>query len=210
MLLPVPPLLVISDRHHARHPLVEVAEAVFTGGCRWFSLREKDLPPEERRSLLATLVALGHRFGAVVMAHEDIEAVLAVGADGVHLPSGASPEAARARLPEKLIGASAHAAGEAAALLWAGADYVTVSPVFLTESKPGYGPALGLDDLSRIVARETGPVIALGGVTAENAAACIVAGAHGVAVMGEIMRAADPRATVARILRAMSGRSMPQ
>ena len=46
MVLPVPPLLVISDRHQARRPLEEVAEAVFAGGCRWFSLREKDLPPD--------------------------------------------------------------------------------------------------------------------------------------------------------------------
>ena len=210
MILPAPPLLVISDRHQARRPLAEVAEAVFAGGCRWFSLREKDLPSEERRALLAALAALGHRSGAVVTAHEDIEAVVAVGADGVHLPSGASPEAARARLPEKLIGASAHSADEAAALLSAGADYVTASPVFLTASKPGYGPALDLDGLARIVARSSGPVVALGGITAENAAACIAAGARGVAVMGEIMRSADPRATVEAILSAMSGRLMAQ
>jgi thiamine-phosphate pyrophosphorylase len=133
-----------------------------------------------------------------------------VSADGVHLPSGASPEAARARLPQKLIGASAHSADEAASLLRAGADYVTASPVFLTASKPGYGPALGLDGLSRVVWQAPGPVIALGGITAENAAACIATGARGVAVMGEIMRAADPRATVEAILRAMSGRSMAQ
>jgi thiamine-phosphate pyrophosphorylase len=210
VILPAPSLLVISDRHQARHPLKEIAEAVFAGGCRWFSLREKDLPRGQRCDLLAALVALGHRFGAVVTAHEDIEAAVAVGADGVHLPSGASPEAARARLPEKLIGASAHGADEAAALLWAGADYVTVSPVFLTASKPGYGPALGLDALSRVVAQTPGPVIALGGVTDENARLCLAAGARGVAVMGEIMRSADPRATVECILRAMSGRSMAQ
>ena len=204
MRLPVPPLLVISDRHQAGRPLEEVAEAVFAGGCRWFSLREKDLPPEERRALLAALVALGHRFGAAVTAHEDIEAVAAVAADGVHLASRGSPEAARARLPDALIGASAHSADEAVALLRAGADYVTASPVFLTPSKPGYGPALGLEGLSHIVARSPGPVIALGGITAENAASCIAAGARGVAVMGEIMRAGDPGAATAAILGAIS------
>ena len=105
--LPVPPLLVISDRHQARQPLEQVAEAVFAGGCRWFSLREKELPPDERRALLAALVMMGRRFAAVVTAHEDIEAVLAVHADGVHLSSGGSPGAARARLPSTLIGAPA-------------------------------------------------------------------------------------------------------
>ena len=58
MTLPQPPLLVISDRSQARHPLMEIAAAAFAGGCRWFSLREKDLPAGERCALLAELVAL--------------------------------------------------------------------------------------------------------------------------------------------------------
>ena len=205
MRLPIPPLLVISDRHQARQPLEEVAEAVFAAGGRWFSLREKDLPTDKRRALLAALVAMGRRCGAVVTAHEDIEAVLAVHAGGVHLPSGGSPEAARARLPGALIGASAHAAKEAAALLRAGADYVTASPVFLTASKPGYGPALGVEGLARIVAEVPGPVVALGGITPANAGLCLSAGARGIAMMGEIMRAVDPQAIVESTLRAMSG-----
>ena len=205
MRLPVPPLLVISDRRQARRPLEELAEAVFAGGCHWFSLREKDLPPAERRALLGALVALGHRWGATVTVHDDIDAAAMADAGGVHLPSGGSPEAARLRLPGALIGASAHSAEEASTLLSAGADYVTVSPVFVTASKPGYGPALGLDGLARIVARATGPVIALGGVTAANAAPCLAAGAPGIAVMGEVMRAADPQAAVEAILREISG-----
>ncbi|MGC2415813.1 MAG: thiamine phosphate synthase, partial [Stellaceae bacterium] len=84
MKLPDPPLLVISDRSQARRPLTEIAEAAFRGGGRWFSLREKDLPAAERADLLRALVALGHPFGATVTAHEDIEAVVAAGADGVH------------------------------------------------------------------------------------------------------------------------------
>jgi thiamine-phosphate pyrophosphorylase len=202
-MLPVPPLLVISDRHQARQPLEQVVEAVFAGGCRWFSLREKDLPPDERRALLGALVTLGSRWGAVVTVHDDIAAVAAVGADGVHLPSGGDPAAARARLPEALIGASAHSADEAAALLRAGADYVTASPVFVTASKPGYGPALGLDGLARVIAAARGPVVALGGITAESAAACFIAGARGIAVMGEVMRSPDPKATVEHLLRAI-------
>jgi len=202
--LPVPPLLVISDRRQALRPLEEIAEAAFAGGCRWFSLREKDLPSAERRALLGALMVLGRRNGATVTVHEDIDAAVAAGADGVHLPSGGSPKAARSRLPGALIGASAHSAEEASALLRAGADYVTVSPVFLTESKPGYGPALGLDGLARIVTQASGPVIALGGISAETAPLCLAGGAQGVAVMGEVMRAADPRAAVEAILRAIS------
>ncbi len=206
MFLPVPPLLVISDREQARRPLEEIAEAAFAGGCRWFSLREKNLPPAGRRDLLAALVVLGHHYGASVTVHDDIEAAAAAGAAGVHLPSGGSPGSARARLPGALIGASAHSAEEATALLRAGADYVTVSPIFATASKPGYGPALGLDGLASVVAQAAGPVIALGGITAENAARCCAAGAHGIAVMGEVMRASDPRAATEEILSAIAGR----
>ena len=203
MKLPTPPLLVISDRRQARRPLAELAEAAFAGGCRWFSLREKDLPLAARRRLLGPLVLLGRRYGAAVSVHDDIDAAEQVGA-GVHLPSGSSPEAARARLPNALIGVSAHSAEEASAVLDAGADYVTVSPVFPTASKPDYGPALGLEGLAAIVALAPGRVIALGGITAENAASCMSAGAYGVAVMGEVMRAADPQAAVEALLRAMN------
>lgn len=206
MALPIPPLLVISDRHQARRPLEEIAEAAFAAGCRWFSLREKDLPSAERRALLSAIAALGHRCGATVTVHDDIAAVAPANAGGVHLPSGSNPEAARALLPGALIGASAHSAEDAAALLRGGADYVTVSPVFVTASKPGYGPALGIDGLARIAAQAPGPVIALAGITADTAALCMAAGAHGVAVMGDVMRAADPRATVEALLRAISAR----
>jgi thiamine-phosphate pyrophosphorylase len=202
--LPNPPLLVISDRSQARLPLVEVAAAAFAGGCRWFSLREKDLPAAERHALLAELVALGRRCGATITVHDDIEAAIACGAGGVHLPGGSDPRAARARLPGKLIGASAHGAAEAASLIAAGADYITMSPVFLTESKPGYGPALGLAGLAAAVAAAKGPVIALAGITPANAAACREAGAAGVAVMGEIMRAADPEAVTRALVAALT------
>jgi thiamine-phosphate pyrophosphorylase len=200
MILPDPPLLVISDRAQARQPLAAIAEAAFRGGCRWFSLREKDLPAAERRALLAALVALGRRYGAAVTAHEDIAAVTASGAQGVHLPAGADPAAARARLPDALIGASAHGAAEAASLLRRGADYVTLSPIFASASKPGYGPALGLDGLAAGIAAGAGAIIALGGITAANAPLCLAAGARGIAAMGEVMRAADPRREVERLL----------
>ncbi|HEX6443238.1 MAG TPA: thiamine phosphate synthase, partial [Stellaceae bacterium] len=200
--LPLPAVLVISDRSQAKRSLFEVAEATFQAGCRWFSLREKDLPAEERSMLLAELVALGHRFGATVTAHDDIEAVVATGADGVHLPAGSDPAASRARLPKGLIGASTHSPAEVAALLRAGADYVALSPIFLTESKPGYGPALGLDALREAAVH--GPVIALAGIDETNAASCMAAGASGVAIMGEIMRSSDPEVTVRRLLRAVA------
>ena len=191
---------MISDRSQATRPLVEIADAVFRAGCRWFSLREKDLPAEDRRELLHSLVALGGRFGATVTVHDDIEAAIAAGAAGVHLPAGVDVAAARRKLPTGLIGVSTHSAEEAADQLAVGADYVTFSPVFLTDSKPGYGPALGLEALAGARRLTSRPVIALAGIGEANAAACLAAGAAGVAVMGEIMRAADPEAATRRLL----------
>jgi len=208
MKLPDPPLLVITDRSQARRSLTEIAEAAFRGGCRWLSLREKDLPAAERRALLAELVELGQPFGAVVMAHDDIDAVKATGAAGVHLPGGSDPAAARHRLPQGLIGVSAHSATEAVAQLGAGADYVALSPIFLTDSKPGYGPAVGLDALAAAAPNAPGPIVALGGIAPDNAAQCLTAGARGIAVMGEIMRAADPEAAIRRLLAAFSVKEM--
>jgi thiamine-phosphate pyrophosphorylase len=202
--LPSPPLLIISDRGQARRPLVEIAAASFAGGCRWFSLREKDLPATERRALLGELMALGRTYGATVMAHDDIDAVIATGAGGVHLPGGSDPKAARARLPNGLIGVSAHTPAEAAEQIAAGADYVTISPIFLTDSKPGYGPALGVAGLAETVAIARGSIVALAGVTPANARACIQTGAAGIAVMGEVMRAADPEATVRALVAAIA------
>ena len=156
--------------------------------------------------MLAGLVALGRRYGATIMAHDDIDAVEAVGAAGVHLPGGGDPGAARQRLPHGLIGVSTHSVGEAAAQLRAGADYVTLSPIFVTDSKPGYGPALGLEALAAAARTARGPIIALAGVGPDNAVQCLAAGARGIAVMGETMRAIDPEAAVRRLLAAMTAK----
>jgi len=199
-MLPAPPLLVISDRTQVKRSLPEIAAAAFRAGCRWFSLREKDLPAAERRELLRALLELGRDHGAIVTVHDDIDDAAAIGAGGVHLPGSGDPAAARQRLPGGLIGVSAHSPAEAAAQLAAGADYVTLSPIFLTDSKPGYGPALGLEALAEAARLTAGPVIALAGIDERNAAACLAAGARGIAVMGEIMRAADPEAAVRRLL----------
>ncbi len=149
-------------------------------------------------------MALGRRFGATVIVHEDIEAAIAAAAGGVHLPSGASPVAARRRLGARaLIGCSAHDATELAAA--AGADYATLSPIFPSASKPGYGPAVGITRLASAVAAIRLPVIALGGIDATNIVPCIDAGAAGIAVMGGVMAAADATAVMAGLIRTLAG-----
>ena len=201
MKLPQPPLLVITDRKVARRPLPEIAEACFAGGCRWLSLREKDLPHDQRVALLRDLVSVGARHGARIMVHEDVAAALAAGAGGVHLPAGGSPAAARQALgAAALIGISAHDYADIVHAETEGADYVTLSPIFATASKPGYGPALGVDELADLAAKSLIPVLALGGVDAAAVGGCLAAGATGVAVMGAIMGASDPRAVTSALV----------
>jgi len=195
--LPLPPVLVITDRHQAKRPLAEIATALFAGGCRWLSLREKDLPPSERRALLQRLVPLARDCGATITVHDDLDAAAALGL-GIHLPAqGSVAEARRALGAKALIGISAHSAEELTQAATAGADYATLSPIFLTQSKPGYGPALGLAALRGPWALS---VLALGGVDSDNAAACLEAGASGLAVMGEAMRAVRPKDFMAGLL----------
>lgn len=196
--------MLITDRRQTRRPLPEVVEAVLEGGCRWVSLREKDLSNRDRRSLAREIVKLGHGYGATVTLHGDVAAAEAARADGVHVGRNSSAGATRSILGrDSFIGASVHSWLEAEQAQASGADYVTVSPIFETASKPGYGPALGLEILEEFCGALDTPVVALGGITPDNANDCIRAGAAAIAVMGEIMRAGDPKAVTEAYVEAL-------
>jgi thiamine-phosphate pyrophosphorylase len=208
--LPEPPLLVITDRRQAARSLMEIAAGAFDGGCSWLSLREPDLRRPDRVARLYNLIAVAAPYGATVMVHGDVAAASGAGAHGVHLRRGGDAAAARRALgPGALIGVSAHSLEEARDAEAAGADYVTLSPIFRSDSKPGYGPAVGLEGLARIAAAVSIPVLALGGITETNIADCLDAGAAGVAVMGTVMRAADIPSVTRVLVRALTtaGRS---
>jgi thiamine-phosphate pyrophosphorylase len=203
--LPRPPVLLITDRSQATAPLEVVVAAALVAGCRWVVLREKDMAADARRDLLTRLVALGRRFGATIMVSDDLAAARAADAAGVHLSRDGDPGAARAALgPKALIGVSAHNATEAEDAARGGADYVTLSPIFESLSKPGYGPQFGLVGLRAVAGRLAIPVLALGGVTHTNAGDCLKHGAAGVAVMGAVMGVSDSGPAVQRLLSALS------
>jgi thiamine-phosphate pyrophosphorylase len=196
------PLLVITDRHQARHSIETIAAAVGRGGGHWLLLRDRDLAREERWDLAARLAGIAAEYGFALSVSTDIELAVAVGAAGIHLQAAAAVAPARERLGSTaVIGVSAHGLADVAAAAAAAADYVTLSPIFPSGSKPGYGPTLGTDAL-RVAAAHEVAVLALGGVMAQTAGACLAAGARGVAVMGEIMRADDPGRVVGDLVRA--------
>jgi thiamine-phosphate pyrophosphorylase len=203
------PLLVITDRHQARHSIAAIAEEVGQGGGRWLLLRDKDLEPRERRDLAARLAEIARSHGMHLSVSRDVALAAEYGAS-VHLQSAADVGAARQRLgPGALVGVSAHSFDDVATAATAGADYVTLSPIFLTASKPGYGPALGVAAIGP-AAKHGISVIALGGVTTALLRPCIDAGAAGVAVMGEIMRSDEPGRIVRGLLAACEAAQQPR
>lgn len=201
---PLPRLAVLTDRAQAARPLEDVVRAAVDAGCRMVVLREKDLPRTERAALAAQLAPLLHeRGGVLVSAGERLP-----GCDGVHL---ARPARDQPPAPPDIgiVGRSCHDRAEllAAERMPPGdvhvQRYVTVSPIFASSSKPGYGPPLETDGLAELAAATSLPVFALGGVESRaRAEACVAAGAHGVAVMGAVMRASDPGAVTAALLQA--------
>lgn len=183
-------VVVFTDRSLAGRPLTGVVAGAVAGGVRQVVLRERDLPRTERRALAADLRAvLAEVGGTLLVAGPD-----PLDGDAVHLPAaGPYP-------PPKLalVGRSCHDAAELARLTTE--DYATLSPVYPTSSKPGYGPPLGPAGLAALIRVSPVPVLALGGVrTPEQVHACVEAGAVGVAVLGAVMRAGDPAGAAASL-----------
>lgn len=208
MRLPDPPLLLVTDRRQARRPLPEVVGLALAAGCRWVSVREKDLPEDEQMALVRTLLPMTRRHGARLTLHGDPALAKICGADGVHLSAGSEPLAVRALLgPGKLIGVSIHTMTEAEAIDPAAVDYALAGPAFETPSKPGYGPEIGRKGLGETARASRVPILAIGGLNAARAAEVLAAGPVGIAVMGGVMRAADPGQEMRALVATVMGRA---
>jgi thiamine-phosphate pyrophosphorylase len=206
MRLPDPPLLLVTDRRQARRPLAEIVGWALAAGCRWVSLREKDLPEDEQILLARQLLPMTRRHDAKLVIHGTARLAKLAGVDGVHLPSGSDPAAARKHLgPGKLVGLSIHTVPEAASIDPAFADYVIAGPAFETPSKPGYGPEIGRKGLREMASAAGVPVLAIGGINSARVGEVIASGCAGIAVMGGIMRAADPALEVKALTASLNG-----
>jgi thiamine-phosphate pyrophosphorylase len=206
MQLPDPALLLVTDRRQARRPLAEIVMAALAAGCRWVSLREKDLPEDEQVPLLRTLLPTAHKSGARLMLHGEASLAKLAGTDGVHLSSGSDPIVARALMgPGKLVGVSIHTVIEAEAIDPTVVDYALAGPAFETPSKPGYGPEIGRKGLLEITHVARVPVLAIGGINTARIAEVMAAGCAGVAVMGGVMRAPDPALEISVLIATLKG-----
>lgn len=177
-------------------------KAVLSGGARVLQYRDKS-GSSQRWQEAQRLAALCRTHGAVFIVNDDIELAAAVAADGVHLGrDDLSLDAARARLGDRaIIGISCYnELARARTAAAGGADYVAFGSVFPSATKPG---AVHVSPQLLRAAREAVdlPIVAIGGITAENARQVIAAGVDAVAVMRGVFGAPDPASAARRIAR---------
>ena len=164
--------------------IIKQVSAAVAAGIDLVQLREKRLSPRVLFELTQQSVAIARGSITRVLINDRADIAAAAGADGVHLTTQSIDAATIRRTfgSEFLIGISTHSADEAKTARQAGADFVVFGPVFDTPSKRAYGPPVGLQQLARVTSELCGfPLLALGGVTTQNAAECLRAGASGVA-----------------------------
>ena len=204
-----PVICLITDRRRlgadAGRELVRRVRAAAHAGIHLVQVRERDLEGRELTRLAGACVAAVEGTAARVVVNDRLDVALAAGAHGVHLRGDSYP-AARVRTvvpPGFLVGRSVHSADEAVAVAAAGGvDYLVFGSVFATASKPGR-PAAGLAELAAVAAAVPLPVLAVGGVTVENAWRVAQAGAAGAAAIGLFAGTSDDL-----VQRAVSGVNM--
>ena len=191
-------LYYITDRSQLPGDLPAAIHAACDAGVDWIQIREKDLATRALADLTRQAAGLAGPSGTRILVNSRVDVALAAGATGVHLPSDAPPASSvRRSTPEGfLVGVSCHSTGEVRRAEAEGADFAVFGPVFDTASKRSYGPPQGLPLLKEACRAAEIPVLALGGVTLENAAACLDAGAAGIAGISLFQRSSPVEETV--------------
>ena len=182
--------------------LVGRMEIAARAGVDWIQLREKDLPGRALAELLREALRRVPA-GCRIVLNDRLDVACALGAGGVHLGrESLSVEDARRLVGGRgatqdfLVGASTHSLAAALSAEKAGADYLVFGPVYATPSKAQYGPPQGIERLAEVCHAVSLPVLAIGGITVENARACFEAGAAGIAAIRLFEEASDLPAVV--------------
>ncbi len=187
-------LCVITDARLSRgRRQQDVVRAAIRGGATMIQLREKDATTRALVELGHELRAVTREAGVSLIVNDRVDVALALDADGVHVGQDDMPAALARRLigPSVILGVTATSLEEALRGEQDGADYLGVGPIFPTGSKPGAAPPIGVSGLSNIAVRVRIPIVAIGGVSPENAGSIIEAGADAVAVISAVVSAPD-------------------
>jgi thiamine-phosphate pyrophosphorylase len=199
---------VITDSQRARgRSHLEIAEAAIRGGATAVQLRMKAEPARLILDAARAIAVLCRAAGVAFLVNDRVDVALSAGADGVHVGQDDLPaeEVRRLMGPGALIGVSAATVEEAVAAERAGADYLGVGAVYSTATKSDAGAPVGLARLTEIRRVARLPLVGIGGITSENAAAVIQAGAQGVAVITAVTLADNIVAEVRRLREEVDG-----
>ncbi len=181
-------LCFITDRKISAVTMEESVAAALKSGARWIQYREKEKTRREIYIEASRLRELTVRAGAEFIVNDHADIALAVGADGLHLGQDDLPlREARGIMGKRIIGISTHSVAEAVEAEHDGADYIGFGPVFRTTTKDA-GEPRGVDMLREIRRHVSIPIVAIGGITLDNLARVIEAGADAVAVASAILR----------------------
>lgn len=201
--LRLPRLYAIIDPLQSRGRSVsEIAEALLSAGVRLIQLRDKQASSAELYAGALKLAACVRPAAGTFIVDDRADVALAANADGVHVGQDDLPvSSARAVLgPGRLIGYSTHALDQVREADASTADYIAFGPIFPTASKANPDPVVGLAGLREARRATRKPLVAIGGITFENAPSVIAAGADSVAVIRDLMAAADIRGRAAEFL----------
>jgi thiamine-phosphate pyrophosphorylase len=189
----------------SRAILLEKVKAAAAAGVDWIQIREKHRSGRELAELVQQTLQVAPA-PCRVLVNDRLDVACAVGAAGVHLTEqsisvvDAMTFVRERGLPSSfLVGASTHSLDSARAASDSGANYVVFGPVFSTPSKARYGVPQGIEKLAAVCRSVSIPVLAIGGITPENAGECRAAGAAGIAAIRLFQAAADLPAVVRRL-----------
>lgn len=200
-------MLQFISHYTDRYSNLDSIRMALAGGCRWVQLRMKDATDDEIRPVALEAQKLCKEAGATFIIDDHVELVKEIQADGVHLGKMDMPIAdARKLLGEDfIIGGTANTFEDVKSHYEAGANYIGCGPFRFTTTKKKLSPVLGLDGYRQIVSqmRQAGislPIVAIGGITAEDIPGIMQTGVTGIALSGTVLRAADPVAEMRRLI----------
>lgn len=192
-------MLQFISHYTERYSYLDSIRMALDGGCRWVQLRMKDAADDEVRRVAEEALRWCRDAGATFIIDDRVELVRQIGADGVHLGKNDMPVGeARALLGDNfIIGGTANTFDDIRSHYEAGANYIGCGPFRFTTTKKGLAPVLGLEGYTSLIkrAREEGinlPIVAIGGITAEDIPAIMSTGVNGVALSGTVLRAENP------------------
>lgn len=178
---------------------VEGARMALEGGCRWIQLRMKDASDDEVRKAAAVIQPMCKEHDAIFLLDDRVELAKELKADGVHLGKNDMPvdEARRVLGEDYIIGGTANTFDDIERLARQGADYIGCGPFRFTTTKKNLAPVLGIEGYREIIKKmeEAGidlPVVAIGGITADDIDDILATGVRGIAVSGTVLRAENP------------------